>query len=176
MQYIHDFNISVSKYAENGKLNNFPTFSSCLVCKAVGCLREHGFYERNTVLGSKAYRIVIRRYVCCDCGRTVSVLPNFLLPFFQYSLFSIVSCLTEILKEKKEQIPFYRQLSSFYSRRFIRNLGIIVSFFREIDLKEIFPEEEKKKAIKLMELISAFPKTTFSQRYFSQFQKSFMAL
>jgi hypothetical protein len=68
----------------------------------------------------------------------------------------------------------YYQLLQFYRRRFLGNPNRIGAFFRDKGYKGILPE--KGKAIKLLELISAFPKArTFAKRFQDHFQRNFMA-
>ena len=46
----------------------------------------HGYYRRKPRDGLGVYPLLIRRWRCKECGRTVSVLPNFLLRYRQYLL------------------------------------------------------------------------------------------
>lgn len=46
----------------------------------------HGYYRRKPRDGLGVYRLLIKRWRCKECGRTVSVLPNFLLSYRQYLL------------------------------------------------------------------------------------------
>jgi len=88
----HHFRQSIHEYYELGKTNLFPEICGCPQdgCGYPGRLRHHGFYERNALTILADYRIVIARYLCPVCGRTVSVLPSFLASRFQYSLACIV--------------------------------------------------------------------------------------
>ena len=45
----------------------------------------HGFYYRTLVHKDFDDSIPIRRYLCCDCRRTVSLLPDFALPYLRHS-------------------------------------------------------------------------------------------
>lgn len=176
MQIIHEFNLTVGEYAAKGQDNVFPCLECCPICKAQIPLKPHGFYQRFVVHKFKVYRIKIRRYKCLDCKRTISILPSFLLPYYQYSLEMILEHLREYLKGKQGKVPFYRQLTEFYAKRFFRNLPAMISFFRDTGQSLAFTGDKKEKAIKLLEMVSAFPKATFSRRYKDHFQKSFMAL
>lgn len=92
---IHEFNISVTGYYEQGKDNLFPDLYGCANpgCSFSGRLSKNGFYDRNAIWLTGIYRIVIQRYRCPVCGKSDSVLPSFLLPRFQYSLLLIFYCL-----------------------------------------------------------------------------------
>lgn len=48
--------------------------------------RKHGFYTRFALTLTATYLIFIQRYYCPSCKRTVSLLPSFLAPSFQYTL------------------------------------------------------------------------------------------
>lgn len=176
MQIIYEFNLTVSEYAALEEDNIFPCLEQCPICKAQIPLRAHGFYQRNAVIGFKAYHIKIRRYKCLDCKKTISILPSFLLPYYQYSLEVILERLKKYFQDKKDNIPFYRQLTEFYAKRFLSNLPALISFFRDVGQNITLTGENKEKAIKLLEMISVFPKTSFSRRYQNQFLKGFMAL
>ena len=177
MQQIHEFGITLSEYHKRGKENEFPEVTSCPICHAQKPLEKHGFYTRNALLLKKDYRIPIRRYCCSSCQRTVSILPSFLLPYYQYSLSVIMDCLKQILAVKKKHVRFYRQLAELYRNRYLRNIPGILSFFRDTCSETlIFCGDTHKKAIKLLEMIDSSPEETFAKRYFNHFRTSFMAI
>ena len=53
-------------------------------CKMPVQLKKHGFYKRNILLKVFIGVIRVRRYKCPVCGRTLSMLPAFCIPFFVY--------------------------------------------------------------------------------------------
>jgi hypothetical protein len=53
-------------------------------CRAVGCLIRWGTYERSARTGDVDYPILIQRVRCQVCGRTHSLLPDFLHPYRHY--------------------------------------------------------------------------------------------
>ena len=55
-------------------------------CRAEGSLIRWGTYERWACTGQAAYRLRIQRVRCKACGRTHSLLPDFLHPHRQYVL------------------------------------------------------------------------------------------
>jgi len=88
---IHRFPISLDEYYVRGKLNLFPELYGC---PHPGCpyrdrLRKHGFYSRHAITPCEVYVVWIQRYLCPLCGRTVSLLPSFLAPHFQYALAAV---------------------------------------------------------------------------------------
>lgn len=124
----YDFGISLEQYHSLGKGNSFPEVYCCS-CGYEGRLRKHGFYERNALSSGGSFRIPIQRYLCPSCGRTVSLLPSFLHPRFQYVLSFVVSAVMLVkavgLSSKKAWSvltpswgsSFSQQNVSFYVRR-----------------------------------------------------------
>jgi hypothetical protein len=79
---------SVKQYAET---NPFPGHSFTIPdtcphpeCQTTGCLIRWGTYERGARTGDVDYRILIQRVRCNVCGRTHSLLPDFLHPYRHY--------------------------------------------------------------------------------------------
>jgi Domain of unknown function (DUF6431) len=58
----------------------------CPLCQARCCLLAHGFYYRTLVHLDFDDSIPIRRYLCRLCRRTVSLLPDFVLPYLRHSI------------------------------------------------------------------------------------------
>ena len=88
--YIH----CIIKFAKLGNILTIPV-RNCDVCGYLGCLHRHGCYSRNLITFKGCYRISIQRYKCPSCGKTCSVRPFFILPYFQYSFFVIFSILLQ---------------------------------------------------------------------------------
>lgn len=76
-QYVRD--IRKSSAADRYRLGRCP------LCQARSCLLAHGFYYRTLVHKDFDDSIPIRRYLCRDCRRTVSLLPDFALPYLRHS-------------------------------------------------------------------------------------------
>jgi hypothetical protein len=55
-------------------------------CQAVGLLIYWGFYERNAITEEAEYRILVQRVRCKACGRTHSLLPDFVHPHRSFAL------------------------------------------------------------------------------------------
>jgi hypothetical protein len=55
-------------------------------CQTVGMLIYWGFYERNAITEEGEYRIRIQRVRCRACGRTHSLLPDFVHPHRHFAL------------------------------------------------------------------------------------------
>ena len=162
-------------YAKKGRNNIFPDIDLCPNCKAKHRLQRHGFYERNAVEKDNVYRIPICRLKCSSCGKTVSLLPDFLIPFYQYTLSVVMKRLKERLVEKKRQTTDgIRQLVTFYAKRFVSQLTQVEMFFRDHGKRGVIPGG-KEKTINLLEMISAFGEASFLRRSKDHFSSSFMA-
>ncbi|MBE3588905.1 MAG: transposase [Thermoanaerobacteraceae bacterium] len=88
MQQIFYTPVPPEEYARLGKDFPFPQPTSC---PNPGCLvkvppQKYGFYQRNAIGANFCGRILIRRYYCKYCRTTISYLPSFCLPYFQYSV------------------------------------------------------------------------------------------
>ncbi len=123
----HDFGISVKEYACRGRNNMFPDIDRCPLCRGVATMYRHGFYWRNAITDKKFYRIPICRLKCSSCLKTVSVLPTFLLRYFQYTVNTIITKLKCFLADRS--IVGYRQLVLFYRKRFLNKLNFVEMFF-----------------------------------------------
>ena len=56
-------------------------------CRAADCLIGWGTYERNALTGKADHRIRVQRVRCKACGRTHSLLPDFLHPHRHFAIF-----------------------------------------------------------------------------------------
>lgn len=88
MVIVQHFSGSVKQYAEvvpfPGRSFTIPDTCPHPECQATGCLIRWGTYERWARTGDVAYRILIQRVRCNVCGRTHSLLPDFLHPYRHY--------------------------------------------------------------------------------------------
>jgi transposase-like protein len=90
MQILHSFRGSIQQYVEEIPDPHRYRPDSCPQCQA-GCpLIAHGFYRRTLVDVAFAGVIRVRRYLCRLCKRTISLLPDFALPYLRFSL-SVIS-------------------------------------------------------------------------------------
>lgn len=171
MILIYHFTDGVEEYVRLGKKNDFPSYERCPACSGHICLNRHGFYKRNAITASAVYRIPICRLRCPSCKTTFSLLPSFLIPYFQYTLDLILAYLEEALRSMIRSI--YYQLAQFYRRRFLRNLNLVEMYFRDNGFKDPLPQG-KGKAIKLLEMI-LLAGSTFLRGWNSHFTANFMA-
>src|SRR5580700_10429333 len=61
----------------------------CPQCQAKRSPAAHGFYSRTPVDVEFEGTIRVRRYLCRECKRTVSLLPEFALPYLRFSVLVI---------------------------------------------------------------------------------------
>ena len=86
MQILHPFAGSIQSYAEEISDPNRYRPDHCPQCEAKHPLTGHGFYRRTLVDAAFDGVIRVRRYLCCSCKRTVSLLPEFALPWLRFSV------------------------------------------------------------------------------------------
>jgi len=90
VQILHRFSCSIQQYAEEICDANRYRPDSCPQCQGRCPLNAHGFYSRTLVDVEFDGSIRVRRYLCRRCRRTVSLLPEFALPYLRFSI-SVIS-------------------------------------------------------------------------------------
>jgi transposase-like protein len=88
MQILHPFEGTAQQYLEMLP-NSTPDHHrprQCPQCQSQQPLVAHGFYTRTLTCAAFESSIPIRRYLCRCCRRTVSLLPQFALPYLRFSL------------------------------------------------------------------------------------------
>jgi hypothetical protein len=86
MQILHPFAGSIQQYSEAISDPDRYRPDHCPQCEAKQPLAGHGFYRRTLVDPAFDGVIRVRRYLCRLCQRTVSLLPDFALPWLRFSL------------------------------------------------------------------------------------------
>src|SRR5713101_2788936 len=86
MQILHPFAGSVQQYNEQLSNPDAHRPSHCPQCQTKRPLSAHGFYTRTLIDTAFDGVIRVRRYLCNACQRTVSLLPEFILPYLRSSL------------------------------------------------------------------------------------------
>lgn len=127
MQILHPFAGSIQQYAE--QLSDPDRFrpSHCHLCRTQRPLIAHGFYTRTVVDLDFDGVIRVRRYLCLFCRRTVSMLPQFVLPYLRFSISVISAFLMARLLDsrtlkasaeaaRQQAMPYQR--GQFWIRRF----------------------------------------------------------
>jgi transposase-like protein len=129
MQILHRFAGSIQRYSEELSDPGRYRPDHCPQCEADCPLRAHGFYTRTLVDIAFDGTIRVRRYLCRCCKRTVSLLPDFALPYLRFgvvviALFLVARLLLGLtLKAAAESarlaaMPYQR--GQFWVRRFRR--------------------------------------------------------
>ena len=75
MQILHPFVGSIQEYLNEICDPDCYRPDHCPQCEAMQPLKAHGFYSRTLVDVEFDGPIRVRRYLCCCCKRTVSLLP-----------------------------------------------------------------------------------------------------
>jgi hypothetical protein len=90
MQILHPFAGSIQEYSKQISDPDFCRPANCPLCQTQQALSAHGFYRRTLVDLDFDSSIRVRRYLCCVCQRTISLLPDFALPYLRFSI-SVIS-------------------------------------------------------------------------------------
>ena len=92
MQMLYRFGGSIQQYIErvsSGEEANRCRPASCPQCESKQPLVCHGFYKRTVADLDSECVIRVRRYLCSACRRTVSLLPEFALPYLRFTIMVI---------------------------------------------------------------------------------------
>jgi hypothetical protein len=147
----------------------------CPICQVPHSFHKHGTYWRNVLGDHFEERIPVARLRCRSCYQTVSLLPTFVLPYFQYSLAFILAALQWIFVTIKTHQAQYSALFRFYKRRFVHNLNRVEMFFRDQGWSEPSPSNEHEKAKKLVCMLTVPTAETLLQRFQKHYKRNFMA-
>jgi Domain of unknown function (DUF6431) len=127
MQILHPSTGSIQRYLEEISDPDRYRPDHCPQCAAKHPLTGHGFYRRTLVDVAFDGFIRVRRYLCRVCKRTVSLLPEFALPWLRFSVSVIALFLTARLLRSltlvaaartaaQSSMPYQR--GQFWIRRF----------------------------------------------------------
>jgi|SRR6184192_366180 len=89
MQMLYPFSGSIQQYmafVERGEEANRCRPANCPQCASKERMVSHGFYSRTVVDLDVDCEIRVRRYLCRMCRRTVSLLPEFVLPYLRFAI------------------------------------------------------------------------------------------
>src|SRR6516164_5473214 len=114
MQILHRTLGSIQQYLRDIKESSAADRyrpDPCPLCQARHSFLAHGFYYRTLVHVDFDQVIAIRRYLCRLCRRTVSLLPDFVLPYLRHStviigLFLVSRLLAERSLQEAAQAAF----------------------------------------------------------------------
>ena len=145
MQKMFDAGCDPEMYQAQGKGHNFPDMTGelCPQCRGE-YLKKHGFYSRQLVTIEFEGIIIIRRYYCHACGKTVSLLPSFCHPKRTYGILVIIRLLVEFYIKMgtvcqiaanflaATGVECTRQLLLHYRKRIEKNLNSLAMAITEI--------------------------------------------
>lgn len=86
MQMLHPFAGSIQEYSKQILDPDFCRLAYCPLCKTKHALIAHGFYSRALVDLEFDGFIRVRRYLCRFYRRTISLLPEFALPYLRFGV------------------------------------------------------------------------------------------
>jgi transposase-like protein len=185
MQQIFDAGCSAQMYAIQGRDFSFPdlTVELCPLCRA-DLLHKHGFYSRYLILLHFEGMILIRRYICKECGHTVSLLPSFAHPGRAYGIEAIIHVLAEFYVEKRyvsEICTFSvcsRQLLRWFRLRIKENLNMLIMTLTEVLSLRAPPVTEtaaKERAGQFFECIRQLNTKDISLKIFERTRKTYLS-
>jgi len=126
MQILHPFAGSVQQYTERLADPDCYRPGHCPQCHAKQPLTAHGFYTRTLIDAAFDGVVRVRRYLCNACRRTVSLLPEFILPYLRSSVMVIalfliarllaVQTIEAAARSAPPPMPYQR--GQFWIRRF----------------------------------------------------------
>jgi hypothetical protein len=134
MQILHRFAGSIQEYLKQITDPDFCRPDHCPLCEARQALIARGFYSRTLVDLEFDGSIQVRRFRCAICLRTVSLLPEFALPYLRFSISLISLFLASRLLEgrtlkaaaaaaSQPDMPYQR--GQFWIRRFRAQAAVL---------------------------------------------------
>jgi hypothetical protein len=161
MQILQRFSGSIQQYLQEIADPDRYRPDSCPQCHSKCSLTAHGFYSRTLVDVSFDGAIRIRRYLCLLCRRTVSLLPEFALPYLRSSVSLIGAFLTARLLQgrtlreaarvaSQPDMPYQR--GQFWIRRFQKQAVALCAAL--IALTAVLPAPDfSTRALRMLEAI-----------------------
>lgn len=168
MQMLHPFVGSVDQYTEQLADPDCHRPSACPQCQARHPLTAHGFYTRTLIDVAFDGIIRVRRYLCQECKRTVSLLPQFVLPYLRagiavIALFLIARLLhgqTLAAAGKATQTAMPYQRGQFWIRRFCKQAGTLCAALAALTKPASAPDFVRR-ALAMLESIGWIPAHRF---------------
>lgn len=168
------------------KFVNQPVHSFCLASKKVSSFRPrscqfcrgtkfhgHGWRRRYVQHNGQDRQILIQRFKCYNCGKTITILPSFLTRKFIRSVEDILYHVRSSFQCLKNTVA--RQISAFYRKRFLRYLSPLIMLLNCHGKHLLLPKNENEKAIKVIETTQIQFPNSLSESFFRNTNKHFMA-
>jgi|SRR5690625_2358878 len=174
MMIPHYFGKSLKGYALEGKDNDFPRYERCPGCNCIaeGNLHRNGYYFRYGIDRESDQCIPICRLRCLACKVNISILPDFLIPYFQQTLYTIIENIHRIIDGEK--LDGCRQQFAQHFKRFKEKLPWIHSFFVDEGHQSGFSGNKQKEAQKYLKMILDLGESTFFRRSWGHLSSYFM--
>ena len=145
MQIMYEAKCGPKLYQAQGKGYDFPDLTNelCHQCKG-DYLQRYGFYGRYLITIGFEGEIIIRRYYCRVCKKTISLLPSFCHPKRTYGTQAIMEflkafyekivtvCMAVLHIAATTGIECTRQLLLHYRKRIEKNINILIMEITEI--------------------------------------------
>jgi len=169
MQMLHPFHGTIQQYEQELFDPGRYRPDHCPLCQTPDPLRAHGFYRRTLVDVQYDGSIRVRRYLCLLCKRTVSLLPEFVLPYLRFSvqvigLFLVSRLLHQRTLEKAAEAAYQPnmpyQRGQFWIRRFRQQAMALCAALAS--LTRVVPATDfLTRALEMLEAISWIPAHRF---------------
>ena len=188
MQKMFKARCSAREYQLQGKAYPFPdmTYELCPHCRR-DFLKKHGYYQRYLILLEFAGEIEIRRYICTECNKTVSLLPSFAHPGKSYGTKFIMGIFNEFYISGNPVCDSVRnftngiascsrQLLRHYRKRIKQNLNmLIMGVVNVLGLRcpPVTSENKKMQVRQFLEYVTSSPED-ISLKLFEYSQKTYL--
>ena len=132
-------------------------YIECPKCRSTKLI-YYGSYERYVIARKKELKIRIKRVFCKECASTHSIIPSFILPYYQYELsyINMVLFLAKVRKQKKRYLEYVfkitRQLIRKWEKRYEEHYVYLTTTYKEEKEEEIFYLLRQAKNLKKYEL------------------------
>jgi len=180
---------NIHRYLKSEKANVFSVKYGCENCGFEGKLHRHGFYSRNVITKYQTNKISVLRVKCPSCDKTYSLLPPFVIPYYQYSFDLIFYCLYCYYVKKQTYKKIVNHLHninpnnyinisniSFYCNR-MRNISSVVNYFF-VNYKDFYYKMNNSSIAAIVEKIKLFNDkydNNFNHIYFEKMINYFFA-
>jgi transposase-like protein len=131
MQRLWSCGMTVEAYAQGEGHRQVRPEVRCPNCGSDGGLHRHGTYRRwITTLMGLVLRLLVARFLCCQCRRTVSYLPDFALSYRLVQAESLQAYLEGELERRDVQrwqsvLRSYERRMRVWAPKLIRTVGAV---------------------------------------------------
>jgi len=177
---------NIPEYVKLGKTNLYRPYF-CKNCGYHGRLHYHGSYPRNVITLLSCHVIYIPRYKCPVCNKTYSILPSFVIPYYQYSFCFIFFCLyfiyvfnfsyrnfVSIVRAFNPDSYFSKANIYFYTRRISVISPVVNSFFVNFDDPYFDMDKTDPGSVLIKIDLFLIKRECFNLSYFNQMNFHFM--